>query len=67
MAGSLPARQGFGGFTCSRSQLDDVYRYIQNQEEHHAKRTFKEEYLQFLKKYEIEYDEQFLFDFLEDV
>lgn len=47
--------------------MNDVYRYIQNQEEHHAKKTFKEEYLLLLKNYEIEYDERFLFAFLEDV
>jgi putative transposase len=65
--GKFAWQEGYGGFTCSRSQLDDVYRYIQNQEEHHTKRTFKEEYLQFLKKYKIEYDERFLFDFIDDV
>lgn len=59
-------QEGYGGFTYSRSQLNDVYRYIQNQEIHHKKLTFKEEYIQFLKKFEIEYDEQFLFNFWED-
>lgn len=56
-------QEGYGGFTYSRSQLDDVYKYILNQEQHHKKISFKEEYIQFLKRFEIEYDEKFLFDF----
>ncbi len=59
-------QEGYGGFTYSRSQLDVVYRYIQNQEIHHKKLTFKEEYIQFLEKFKIEYQEQFLFNFWED-
>ena len=56
-------QEGYGGFTYSRSQLDDVYKYILKQEQHHKKISFKEEYIQFLKRFEIEYDEKFLFDF----
>jgi hypothetical protein len=47
--------------------LDDVYKYVENQEEHHKKLSFKEEYIKFLEKFEIEYDERFLFDFMDDV
>jgi REP element-mobilizing transposase RayT len=65
--GTFAWQEGYGGFTYSRSQLDDIYKYIMNQEEHHKKITFKEEYIQFLKKFEIEYDDRFLFDFLDDV
>jgi putative transposase len=65
--GKFEWQEGYGAFTYSRSQLDDVYQYILNQEEHHRKKTFKEEYIQFLKKFEIDYDERFLFDFLDDV
>jgi len=65
--GRFSWQDGYGAFTYSRSQLDDIYRYIQNQEEHHKKKTFREEYIQFLQKFEIEYDEQFLFDFFDDV
>ena len=64
-SGRFSWQEGYGAFTYSRSQLDDVYRYIQNQEEHHKKKTFKEEYIQFLQKFEIEYDERFLFDFFD--
>ena len=56
-------QEGYGGFTYSRSQLDDVYKYILNQEKHHEKITFKQEYIKFLEKFEIDYDEKFLFDF----
>jgi len=52
---------GYGVFSYSQSHVDTVYKYIQNQEEHHRKRTFKEEYLGFLKEYKIEYDEEFIF------
>jgi len=56
-------QEGYGAFSYSRSQIDDVYKYILNQEKHHEKITFKSEYIQFLEKFEIEYDERFLFDF----
>jgi putative transposase len=60
-------QEGYGAFTYSHSQIPNVYKYIDAQEEHHKKRTFKEEYLQFLKKYEIQYDERYIFDFFEIV
>lgn len=53
-------QQGYGGFSVSRSGVDDVIRYIANQEEHHRTRTFQEEFIDFLRKYEIEYDERHL-------
>ncbi len=58
-------QEGYGAFSYGKSQLDDIYRYIKNQEQHHLKRTFKQEYEDLLKKFEIEYDEKFLFDFFE--
>lgn len=58
-------QEGFGAFTYSISQLDNVIKYIENQEEHHKKQSFKEEYILFLKKFEIEYKDEYLFDFLE--
>jgi REP element-mobilizing transposase RayT len=63
--GEFAWQEGFGAFSYSHSQLDNVYQYILNQEEHHRKRTFKEEYLDFLQKFEIEHDEKYLFDWLE--
>jgi REP element-mobilizing transposase RayT len=65
--GKFAWQEGYGGFTYSRSQLDNVYNYIQNQEKHHQKSSFKSEYVRVLKKFEVEYDERFLFDFLGDV
>jgi REP element-mobilizing transposase RayT len=59
-------QEGYGAFSYAHSQINDVYQYILNQEAHHAKKTFHEEYLDFLQKFEIEYDERYLFDWLED-
>ena len=58
-------QEGFGAFSYSKSQLDNVVKYILNQEEHHKKKTFKEEYLDFLTKFEIDFDEKYLFDWIE--
>jgi putative transposase len=60
-------QEGYGAFTYSRSQIDHVYEYILNQEKHHEQKSFREEYIEFLKKFEIDYNEKFLFDFLEDI
>ncbi|HEX5317040.1 MAG TPA: IS200/IS605 family transposase [Candidatus Kapabacteria bacterium] len=57
-------QEGFGAFSYSRSQLANVIAYIQNQEEHHKKRTFREEYIALLEAFGIEYDERYLFDFI---
>ena len=65
VCGKFCWQEGYGGFTYSRSQLDRVYRYIENQDIHHAKKTFREEYLAILEKYDVDYDPRFLFDFFE--
>jgi REP element-mobilizing transposase RayT len=54
-------QEGYGVFSYGQSQVEKVYKYIQNQEEHHKKQTFKEEYEGLLKKFNIDYDEQYLF------
>ena len=54
-------QQGYGAFSYSRSQVQGVIAYIQNQEAHHHKITFLEEYKNFLEKFEIDYDEQYIF------
>ena len=59
-------QDGFGGFSYSKSHVPDVIRYIQNQEQHHKKQTFLEEYVSFLKAFEIEYDERYIFKELID-
>ena len=54
-------QEGFGAFSYSHSQLDNVINYIMNQKEHHKKVTFKDEYLDFLQKFNVQYDEKYLF------
>jgi len=54
-------QEGYGAFSYSKSHVPDVIRYIQNQEAHHQKETFLEEYKKILKAFEIEYDEQYIF------
>jgi REP element-mobilizing transposase RayT len=56
-------QEGYGGFTYSQSQIRNVYRYIENQEEHHSKQSFRQEYINILETNDIEYDQRFLFDF----
>ncbi len=53
-------QDGYGAFTVSKSNIPEVIKYIQNQREHHRQKTFQEEYLDLLRKHEIEYDERFL-------
>lgn len=58
-------QEGFGAFSYSHSQLSNVINYIMNQKEHHRKKTFKAEYLELLEKFEIEYEDKYLFQFLD--
>lgn len=59
-------QKGYGAFTHSRSQLDTVVKYILSQEQHHKKKSFKLEYLEMLHKNEIEFKEEYVFDFIEE-
>jgi putative transposase len=54
-------QEGFGVFSYGQSQVDEVYRYIQNQEAHHKKQTFREEYLELLQRFKIDYDARYIF------
>jgi len=65
LKGKFNWQEGFGAFSYSRSQIDNVIKYIVNQREHHKKKTFKEEYIEFLKRFAIEYDEKYLFEWVE--
>lgn len=58
-------QEGFGAFSYSHSHLDNVIKYIMNQKKHHHKKTFKEEYFEFLKKFNVTFDERYLFDWNE--
>ncbi len=54
-------QEGYGAFSYSKSHVPDVIRYIQNQEMHHQKETFRDEYMKLLKAFEVEYDEKYIF------
>lgn len=60
--GKFSWQEGYGAFSYSHSHIGEVYNYILNQEEHHKKVTFREEYLNFLTKFEIDYEEKYLFE-----
>ncbi|MBU0490065.1 MAG: IS200/IS605 family transposase [Bacteroidetes bacterium] len=59
--GKFQWQEGFGAFSYSTSQIDSVVKYINNQEKHHKKKTFLEEYREFLTKFEVDFDERYLF------
>jgi len=61
--GKFHWQDGYGAFSYGGSQLNDIYNYIANQETHHKRRSFREEYTALLKNFEIKYDEKYLFDF----
>jgi REP element-mobilizing transposase RayT len=63
--GKFAWQEGYGAFSYGHSQLDMIIRYIQNQERHHKRRTFKDEYLTLLKRFEIEFKEEYVFKFIE--
>jgi putative transposase len=59
--GKFEWQEGYGAFSYSMSHIQNVIRYIENQEEHHRKKSFLEEYIDFLEEFEIEYNERFIF------
>lgn len=58
-------QEGYGAFSYSHSALDNVIAYIENQKQHHRTKTFKQEYLEFLEKFKIEYKNEYLFEWIE--
>lgn len=58
-------QEGYGAFSYSHSALDSVIKYIQNQKEHHRKKTFRDEYIEFLKKFCIDFKNEYLFEWIE--
>ena len=58
-------QEGYGAFSYSHSNLDNVIKYIMNQKEHHRKKTFKYEYMEFLKRFEIEFKGEYLFEWID--
>lgn len=63
--GKFSWQEGYGAFSYSHRDIDYVYNYILKQEEHHKKKTFRQEYLEFLKDYGIPFDEKYLFEWYE--
>lgn len=61
--GKFQWQEGYGGFSYARSQRNDVIKYIMHQETHHQKKSFREEYLDLLKKFEIDFDDHYVFEF----
>ena len=55
-------QEGYGAFSYSRSQIDSVYKYIENQKQHHKRETFNDEYLNFLNKFNVPYEEKYIFE-----
>jgi len=58
-------QEGFGAFSYSRSQIHKVAKYVLNQENHHANKSFKDEFVGLLKRYEVKYEDRYLFNWIE--
>ena len=63
--GKFSWQEGYGVFSYSHSHIDSVVKYVLNQERHHQKKNFKQEYLEMLQKFDIAFEDRFLFDFFE--
>ncbi|MDB4904645.1 MAG: Transposase like protein [Mucilaginibacter sp.] len=63
--GTFSWQEGYGVFSYSHSHIDSVIKYVLNQEVHHQRKTFREEYLNLLEKFEVPFEERYLFDFIE--
>jgi REP element-mobilizing transposase RayT len=66
VGGKFAWQEGYGVFSYAHSQINAVIKYILNQEQHHKKKTFREEYAEFLEKFSITFDNRYLFDFIEN-
>ena len=63
--GKFQWQTGFGAFSYSQSQIDTIIAYINNQEKHHEKKSFKDEYIEILKNFKIDYDDKYLFEWID--
>ncbi|MGH9871704.1 MAG: IS200/IS605 family transposase [Pyrinomonadaceae bacterium] len=63
--GRFSWQEGYGAFSYGHSQLDTIIRYIQNQEKHHSRQSFKAEYLTLLRKFDIAFEEKYVFEFIQ--
>jgi putative transposase len=66
VVGRFSWQEGFGAFSYSHSQLSTVIRYIQNQQAHHQRTSFREEYVELLKRFNVAHDQRYVFQFVED-
>ena len=65
VVGKFSWQEGYGAFSYAESQVNAIYQYIENQEEHHRKIGFQAEYKQFLNEFNVEHDEKYLFDWID--
>ncbi len=66
VVGKFQWQEGYGAFSYAKSQKDAVSKYILNQKEHHSRRNFRDEYLELLEKFEIEFKNEYLFQFYDN-
>ena len=64
LSGRFQWQEGYGAFSYGHSQISDIIQYVNTQDEHHKKATFKEEYIRLLEKFDVGYDPGFLFDWI---
>jgi putative transposase len=67
LPGHFEWQEGYGGFSYSKSERPKIIKYIENQEEHHRNTSFRKEYLNYLESHEIEFENEYLFDFFDDI
>ncbi len=60
--GKFAWQEGYGAFSYAKSEINIIYDYIKNQEQHHKKRTYEEEFIDYLKEFEINFNENYVFD-----
>lgn len=65
LRGKFNWQTGYGAFSYSKSQIDDVIKYINNQEMHHRRNTFKDEYINMLNAFDVQYQKEYLFEFFD--
>jgi len=63
--GKFEWQAGYGAFSYSKSEIDNVIKYIDSQEKHHARRSFREEFMELLKTFNVDYDEHYLFNWID--
>jgi len=64
--GRFSWQEGYGAFSYGHSQLNTIIRYVQNQEKHHERRSFKNEYFALLRRFDIAFEDKYVFDFIEN-